>query len=207
MEQKFVNRCRTPIRYPVPVSVDEYILPSLGPMTLEVPEVVSLDVRPFKFVFVGTTLPEIVIRPENIQRFNTELNNVLYLNSVLKLEGLSYKLGANGPDKYDCSSVVCYRAEEVTGIPRHRTAKKSYKNFFIESSGKPKPGMVTFYDWNGDGTIQHVTTFISPNEVLHPSVGKGLILRMSWPAHWIKSDHPNAKIYHGNLDWNKLFEK
>jgi hypothetical protein len=60
-DRNLLTGSEAPNEYLAPTSVDEYILPKMSPMTLEVPEVVSLDNRPFGGFIAEHTGPEIVI--------------------------------------------------------------------------------------------------------------------------------------------------
>jgi RHS repeat-associated protein len=135
-----------------------------------------------------------------------EKNSEQYAASVEALAGKPYKLGANGPDAYDCSSTVCYGIRTVSGTFGDYTADQIYKKFVTPLSGREELqiGDLIFYDYTSDGTIDHVATALSQGRMLHPSSGAGALQIKSIDYLDGYTHQRGGKIYYGRIDWGAV---
>lgn len=135
-----------------------------------------------------------------------EKNSEQYAASVEALAGKPYKLGANGPDAYDCSSTVCYGIRTVSGTFGDYTADQIYKKFVTPLSGREELqiGDLIFYDYTSDGTIDHVATALSQGKMLHPSSGAGALQIKSIDYLDGYTHQRGGKIYYGRIDWGAV---
>lgn len=123
------------------------------------------------------------------------------------LEGKPYITGANGPDSFDCSGAACWGIRIAAN--QHfgdYSADYLYNNFTIASKDD-EVGTLIFYDYTGDGRIDHVTSIINIEQMVHPSSSakvieirpinyldsytakkSGTVFRRAWNWELIKKD-------------------
>ena len=126
--------------------------------------------------------------------------NAYYASTVQVLAGTPYELGSNGPDSYDCSSTVCYGIRETdnAGFGDY-TADELYRNYTRTSTSQSR-GNLTFYDWDSDGVIDHVTTILGENLMSHPSGNSGILLNTTRTY----LDGLGGTRYHAEIIWNLI---
>ena len=136
------------------------------------------------------------------QQGNTER----YARSVEALSGKPYKLGANGPDAYDCSSTVCFGIRTVAGTFGDYSADQIYNKFITPLSGRDtlSRGDLIFYDYTSDGRIDHVVTALGRGQILHPSSGAGEL--QIKPIDYLDSvtSERGGTIYYGRINWGAV---
>ncbi|MCA1763271.1 MAG: C40 family peptidase [Cryomorphaceae bacterium] len=127
-----------------------------------------------------------------------------YASTVTSLIGKPYVRGANGPDKFDCSGAVCYglRNSSNPGFGDY-TAHDLYTKFSLPTKSV-NAGDLIFYDYTGDGRIDHVVSVIKNRMIVHPSSGAKVIeLRpINYLNNYTKSKGGN--IFPTNINWNKI---
>jgi RHS repeat-associated protein len=111
-----------------------------------------------------------------------------------------------GPDYFDCSGAVTYGIRQTANPKFGRyNADTLYKGYSIPTDSKGA-GTVTYYDYEGDGKIDHVATNLGDGYMinpLNPTVG----VRRSDASifnPYVLRTNPNAKIYNMQLDWTKI---
>ncbi|PWD50613.1 glycoside hydrolase [Serinibacter arcticus] len=96
------------------------------------------------------------------------------VNAAMGKVGLAYKLGANGPSAYDCSSLVKY-AYSTVGITLPRVSRDQWKATTRISQSELQPGDLIFWSNNGAASgIYHVAIYTGPGMKVHaakPGVG------------------------------------
>ena len=81
--------------------------------------------------------------------------------------GLTYILGANGPNAYDCSSLVKY-AYSTVGITLPRVSRDQWSATTRISKADLQPGDLIFYSNNGTRSgIYHVAMYTGPGMRVH----------------------------------------
>ncbi len=90
-----------------------------------------------------------------------------------KYENVPHKLGANGPDHFDCSGFVSRAYREVYGVDLPRTSKAQY------GKGRPvkrqdlKYGDLVFFNIYGGG-VSHVGIYMGKDTFIHASTKLGV---------------------------------
>lgn len=104
--------------------------------------------------------------------------------------GKPYALGSHGPTHFDCSGLT-YKAMQAGGfdIGGHRSANTQYTRYAHIPWGDKRRGDLLFYDWTGDGHIDHVATYLGDGQMIH-TWEKGTPLQVT--GLWT-SDH-TAKV-------------
>jgi len=122
------------------------------------------------------------------------------------LVGKPYLRGTDGPDKVDCSGAICYGILKLTGTDFRttHTANKLYDEY-SSNGGNKAAGTVVFYDYTNDGYIDHVTTILDPNHMVHPSSGSGKVLNVSQTYLDNYTSKQGGKIYYRQLNWPTTF--
>ena len=86
--------------------------------------------------------------------------------------GAPYSLGAQGPKAYDCSGIIWWAYGKL-GVALPRSADAQYKKVRSDGNLKPlgalEPGDLVFWDYGGDGRIDHVAFFLGGGRILHAS--------------------------------------
>jgi len=130
--------------------------------------------------------------------------NQKYATIMSKLVGKLYVSGHNGPNSFDCSGAACFGIRETANINfGDYSADQLYKQFTFPTLTL-EAGCVIFYDYTGDGKIEHVTSLTNANQMVHPSSGAGLIeLR---PIGFLDSytTQKEGKIYKARWNWSKI---
>ena len=140
--------------------------------------------------------------PAKVQSNNDNYNEK-YAAAVEKFAGKVYLSGANGPDKFDCSGAVVAGIRSITSKFGDYTADQLFKKFSTDHGGKVR-GSLIFYDYKGDGKIDHVTTILNESEMLHPSSG-ALKLQIK-PINYLDkyTKDQGGKIYYRQINWDLI---
>ncbi|MBN2035704.1 MAG: C40 family peptidase [Chitinispirillaceae bacterium] len=133
-----------------------------------------------------------------------ETYNQQYAATMKALEGKPYIRGKNGPDSFDCSGAACWGLRKVANPSfGDYSADDLFHKFSIENKGDGV-GTIKFYDYTSDGTIDHITSVISPSQMVHPSSGAGKIeIR---PLDYLDSytSKRGGKIFNRIWNWNAI---
>lgn len=79
--------------------------------------------------------------------------------------GKQYQWGAQGPDKFDCSGLVCHVYGNL-GVQVPRVSRDQAKTGQEVSRSKLQPGDLVFFSTSGGG-INHVGIYVGHNEFVH----------------------------------------
>lgn len=86
----------------------------------------------------------------------------IYVDGILSCAGLPYIWGANGPDSFDCSGLVCYNLRRAGIKINDHTSQQIYdtfSNYELSAPGTAIPGCLFFYG-AGRRNITHVMTCV-----------------------------------------------
>ncbi|HQO09615.1 MAG TPA: C40 family peptidase [Clostridiales bacterium] len=90
-----------------------------------------------------------------------------------KYKKADYKIGATGPDEFDCSGFVQLAYKEVYGIKLHRSSQSQFlQGAPVKDKGDLKYGDLVFFNTNGKG-VSHVGIYLYDRKFLHASTTKG----------------------------------
>jgi len=106
---------------------------------------------------------------------------------ALGLIGVTYKFGGNTPDSgLDCSGLVRYVFEEVTGVSLPRTAKEMSTLGTKVTSANLQPGDLVFFNTRRFA-YSHVGIYLGDNRFVHaPSRGSEVTIAQFDQAYWQK---------------------
>lgn len=79
--------------------------------------------------------------------------------------GKGYQWGAAGPEKFDCSGLVCHVFGSL-GVPMPRVSRDQAKSGDEVSRSRLQPGDLVFFATEGKG-INHVGIYIGHSEFVH----------------------------------------
>ncbi|RKZ09524.1 NlpC/P60 family protein 2 [bacterium] len=79
--------------------------------------------------------------------------------------GKSYQWGASGPDKFDCSGLVCHVYGSL-GVPMPRVSRDQARAGDEVSRSRLQPGDLVFFATEGK-SINHVGIYIGHNDFVH----------------------------------------
>ena len=90
-----------------------------------------------------------------------------------------YVWGGSSSKGADCSGAVFYGIKQTiqTNFTRS-TADGLFKSNKVEPITNPAEGDLMFYDYKGEGRIEHVTTLTGEGNMIHPSSGSGFIKKI-----------------------------
>lgn len=141
----------------------------------------------------------------NIPNYNgTTGENIA--NYALNRLGCRYYWGAEGPDYFDCSGLVCW-AYNQSGVSVARLGATAYSQMGLRVSyGDLMPGDCVYFDWDGNGTIEHVGIYIGNQEVVHAS-GDGAGTVGQYPDQCVKisSIAPGTYYYKAIHSMNRFY--
>lgn len=82
--------------------------------------------------------------------------------------GAPYDLGSHGPTYFDCSGLT-YKAMQAGGfdIGGHYSADTQYNRYAGIPWEDKRRGDLLFYDWTGNGVIDHVATYLGDGQMIH----------------------------------------
>ena len=118
-----------------------------------------------------------------------------------------YVWGAAGPDAVDCSGAIIYGIRQIADPHFPRITADSIYNNYTTPTNSTGPGTLNFYDWNGDGTIDHVTSNIGNGDVVNPkNEAAGVITSSSTKLDTYTVDK-GGYVYQGQLNWAKIISE
>ena len=79
--------------------------------------------------------------------------------------GKQYQWGAQGPDRFDCSGLVCHVYGSL-GVQVPRVSREQAKSGREVSRSKLQPGDLVFFSTSGKG-INHVGIYVGHSEFVH----------------------------------------
>ena len=102
---------------------------------------------------------------------------------ALGLIGVNYKFGGNTPDSgLDCSGLVRYVFQEVTGVTLPRTSKEMSSLGAKVGAGDLKPGDLVFFNTRRFA-FSHVGIYLGDNRFVHaPSRGSEVEIARARPG-------------------------
>lgn len=80
--------------------------------------------------------------------------------------GCPYVRGAEGPNKFDCSGLICFLTQEVTGRPLQRTVKAMYRAIDPIKQGELEAADLVFFATTGDGSVSHVGLYVGGSQFI-----------------------------------------
>jgi hypothetical protein len=106
---------------------------------------------------------------------------------ALGLIGVNYKFGGNTPDTgLDCSGLVRYVFQEVTGVTLPRTAREMSTLGSKVGAGDLKPGDLVFFNTRRFA-FSHVGIYLGDNRFVHaPSQGSDVMISQLSQSYWQK---------------------
>lgn len=126
-----------------------------------------------------------------------------------KYIGCPYVHGASGPDKFDCSGLVCYVTQKVTNIQLPRTVKAMYSSIKIIPDSQREPGDLVFFKTTNTGSISHVGIYVGNSQFISAvsdGPNTGIILSSLkenyWKTHYVSSGKflPSADFVDTNFE-------
>ena len=107
------------------------------------------------------------------------------------LLGKKYVRGAEGPNSFDCSGLVCY-ALRATGLSVGRLNAAGYytvsKWTFISSISKLKKGDLLFFRTSGTSRISHTGIYIGNGMMIDASSSNGQVVKRSCTTpYWTRA--------------------
>jgi len=106
---------------------------------------------------------------------------------ALGLIGVNYKFGGSSPDSgLDCSGLVRYVFQEVTGVTLPRTAREMSTLGAKVGTSELKPGDLVFFNTR-QFAFSHVGIYLGDNRFVHaPSKGSDVMVSQLSQAYWQK---------------------
>ncbi|MBU4485972.1 MAG: C40 family peptidase [Candidatus Delongbacteria bacterium] len=93
-----------------------------------------------------------------------------------KYEKAAYKIGATGPDAFDCSGFVQRAFKEIYGINLPRTSGSQYmQGTPVRKFSRLKYGDLVFFNTDGKG-VSHVGIYLYDKKFLHASTSSGIVI-------------------------------
>lgn len=88
------------------------------------------------------------------------------VNTAAKELGDPYVFGAEGPNRFDCSGLVQYVFKQF-GIKTPRVAADQAHFGSSVSRAKIQPGDLIFFNWGGQGKVDHVGIYAGSGQMIH----------------------------------------
>jgi cell wall-associated NlpC family hydrolase len=90
-----------------------------------------------------------------------------------KYKKANYRIGATGPDEFDCSGFVQLAFKEVLGMKLPRSSQSQFiEGAPVKKTGDLKYGDLVFFNTNGKG-VSHVGIYLYDKKFLHASTTNG----------------------------------
>jgi len=90
-----------------------------------------------------------------------------------KYKKANYKIGATGPDEFDCSGFVQLAFKEVFGMKLARSSQSQFvEGAPVKKISDLKYGDLVFFNTNGKG-VSHVGIYLYDKKFLHASTTNG----------------------------------
>ena len=110
--------------------------------------------------------------------------------------GKPYKLGATGPNVFDCSGFVRYVFGQV-GISLPRSSTSQSQAGTAVSRDQLKPGDLVFFKntWRNNGQIDHVAVYLGDGQIVHAITSGVRTNRLSgyWLDHYASARRSEAR--------------
>ncbi|MGN1023740.1 MAG: NlpC/P60 family protein [Lachnospiraceae bacterium] len=103
------------------------------------------------------------------EQLNGATGRPLVVAAAQSLVGKPYVWGGQSADGVDCSGLVVYAYWEALGYPLLHDADLQSKLGKEVSVKDLQPGDICCYDWNGDGTVEHVGIYIGGGKICQAS--------------------------------------
>lgn len=104
-----------------------------------------------------------------------------------KYVGCPYKLGATGPDSFDCSGFVFAVSRESIGVQLPRTTKAIYKFCKDVDENEREAGDLVFFKTTSSGEVSHVGIYMGNNQFIHcasDGPNTGVIVSSLKESYW-----------------------
>lgn len=125
---------------------------------------------------------------------------------VERLVGKPYKWGEAGPDGFDCSGTICYAIKQISPKFGRYTADDIFNKFTTKTNSQSR-GKLKFYDYTSDGHIDHVTTLVNNNMMIHPSQGAGEIQLKESNYLDKYTNRQGGSIYLRRVNWKLIIKR
>jgi len=129
--------------------------------------------------------------------------NSAFADVVENAEGKPYLEGENGPDKFDCSGLIVYALRSLNPNFGDYSADQLYNLFTVPTTSTAK-GTLVFYDYESNGTMNHVTTLLGDGQMIHPSSGAGTVLKVSSTYLDSYNEGRDGTKYYRKINWSSV---
>lgn len=121
---------------------------------------------------LGITLPETI--------------NIAFIKAIIPWLGSPYKYGGNSINGTDCSGFVSSIYSSYFKIELDRTSLLIYQNARKINKSEVKEGDLVFFKTDGN-KVSHVGMVITPNQFIHASSKKGVVVISSNESYYSKN--------------------
>lgn len=126
------------------------------------------------------------------------------LDYASKFEGTRYRLGASGPNRFDCSGFTSFVFSKF-GYELSRTSREQVNNGRVVAKNELQPGDLVFFNGRraGGTRIGHVGIVTSADnengtfEFIHASTSKGVVVSKSTEAYYDKRYVKACRVIEG----------
>lgn len=104
-----------------------------------------------------------------------------------KYVGCPYKLGATGPDSFDCSGFVFAVSRESIGVQLPRTTKAIFKFCKNIDANEREAGDLVFFKTTASGEVSHVGIYMGNSQFIHcasDGPNTGVIVSSLKESYW-----------------------
>lgn len=115
-----------------------------------------------------------------------ETSNIAFIKSIVPWLGSPYKYGGNSINGTDCSGFVSSIYSSFYKIELDRTSLLIYQNARKINKSQVKEGDLVFFKTDGK-KVSHVGMVITPNQFIHASSKKGVVVNSLNEAYYSKS--------------------
>jgi cell wall-associated NlpC family hydrolase len=106
--------------------------------------------------------------------------------------GSPYRLGATGPNRFDCSGFINVTYREAAGITIPRTSIEMYRQGKPISPAELQPGDIIVYATTGNkNAASHVSMYLGNNQVIHAidrGNPNGVVLTPRDRSYWLRRE-------------------
>jgi hypothetical protein len=114
-----------------------------------------------------------------------ETSNIAFIKSIVPWLGSPYKYGGNSINGTDCSGFVSSIYSSFYKIELDRTSLLIYQNARKINKSEVKEGDLVFFKTDGK-KVSHVGMVITPNQFIHASSKKGVVVNSLNEAYYSK---------------------
>ena len=109
------------------------------------------------------------------------------VNTARAQLGKPYVWGAEGPNTFDCSGLICYVYGQ-NGIKMPRTSREQANVGTTISQSQLQPGDLIFSSTDGSGRVTHVGIYIGNGQMIHaPQEGDVVKVTNANSSYWQKT--------------------